>query len=1293
MTVMRVIGRGLVGLVVGFVLAGLVSTAPAVAEEACTGCMPWWHINSSSHPTNLLSTPRNEVQEITTTAGFSGAFLIVGKNFVGALSPGETAAEVQATLESTEGYGAGNVEVTGGPAGTAPLVVTSVGTLAGQEVPAVAVVFGGDVSARVVTIGGSGTVVLAVSNLGDAEVNGSAVPVTVHDKLPRGVVATAISGQTALEELNIGSPVQCSLPAASCTFTGTLAPYERLEIMIAVKADSGVYSGEEPNEVVVTGGGMPGASLNRKLNVGTAPPRFGVEENELTVEASDGSPDTQAGSHPFQMTSTLILNTEEEVERESNQSGRTVKQVAKAKDVHVKLPAGLIGDPTAFPQCTDIEFTSTRHGFESNCPANTAVGVAAVTFNEPHFFGSITLPTPVFNLTPSPREPARFGFTFGAVQVTLDTKVRTGGDYGVTVTSSNTSQEAGYLGSQITFWGVPGDSRHDQSRGWSCLLARRDGTTPSCTPADSEPQTAFLSLPTSCVGRLWSSVEADSWAEPTNVLAPFEASSEERLDTCNKLRFEPSLKETVADVKDASTPTGLTVDVHVPQDAALYPNSTAESAVKQIEVTLPEGMTVNPGGAEGLQACSEEQIGFKGSNPAAVGGFEFTEKLPEPLEPGVNSCPNQSKIATVTIHTPLLPNPLEGFVYLATPSINGETGANPFNSLISMYLVAEDHVSGTLVKLPMHVSLDGLTGQLVATVENPELPFEDAELHFFGGSRAPLATPALCGTYTTVASFTPWSGNEPVHSAASFTIDSGPNGSPCFPSPRPFSPNFQAGTSNIQAGAFTPFTTTLGHSDGNQPLGSVSMKLPPGLMGSLSGVKLCPEPQASEGTCGPESLIGHTTVTAGLGSAPAVVARPGNVYITGPFNGQGPCTVGQLGCAPFGLTIANPAETGPFDLERGTPCDCVVVRAKIEVNPLTVQLTVSSDSLPTIVKGIPLQLQHVNVSIERPGFTFNPTNCSKMAVTGTIASSEGAAATVSTPFQATNCASLKFEPKFMVTTSGKTSKADGAGVSVKLTYPNTPQGTQANIAKVKVDLPKQLPSRLTTLQKACIAAVFDANPANCPAASIVGHAKAITPLIPVPLEGPAYFVSHGGEAFPSLIVVLQGYGVTLDLVGTTFISKAGITSSTFKTVPDAPVGSFELNLPEGKYSALAANGNLCKSKLAMPTAFVGQNGAEIHTSTPITVEGCSGVLAITGQRIKKRTLTVEIYVPAAGRVKIGGKGLHVKTKKAKARGTITMRVNQKHAGRLRTRLRVVYTPTTGKTRKRQVKTLKLHFRK
>jgi hypothetical protein len=395
-----------------------------------------------------------------------------------------------------------------------------------------------------------------------------------------------------------------------------------------------------------------------------------------------------------------------------------------------------------------------------------------------------------------------------------------------------------------------------------------------------------------------------------------------------------------------------------------------------------------------------------------------------------------------------------------------------------------------------------------------------------------------------------------------------------------------AGTTNIQAGAFSPLVTTISREDGNQDIQTVQLHMPPGLSGILTGIPLCAEAQANAGSCSQASEIGKTIVSVGLGGDPFTVTG-GQVFLTQGYKG-----------APFGLSIVNPAKAGPFDLGK------VIVRAKIEVDPHTAALTVTTDPIPHIIDGIPLQIKHVNVTIDRPGFVFNPTNCNAFKVTGSIGSVEGATAPAQAPFQITNCAALKFAPKFAVTTSGKTSKANGASLHVKLTYPQGPQGTYANIAKVKVDLPKALPSRLTTLQKACTAAQFEANPAGCPAASIIGHAKAITPLLPVPLEGPAYFVSHGNEAFPSLIMVLQGYGVTLDLVGTTFISKAGITSSTFKTVPDAPVGSFELNLPQGKFSALAANGNLCKSKLAMPTEFLAQNGAKINESTKISVTSC-----------------------------------------------------------------------------------------
>jgi hypothetical protein len=721
-------------------------------------------------------------------------------------------------------------------------------------------------------------------------------------------------------------------------------------------------------------------------------------------------------------------------------------------------------------------------------------------------------------------------------------------------------------------------------------------------------------------------VEADPWDRPGGFVAFSLVPPMPGLDGCNRLPFGPEIKVS-PDGQQASTPTGLTVDVHVPQEGQLNPTGLAQSNIKDIAVTLPEEVVLNPAAADGLEACSESLVGFEGfkefeaGNPTAV----FSPTLPEPLLQGVNFCSDASKVGTVKIKSPLLPadQPLEGAVYLATPAPNEEEGMNPFKALVAMYIVAKDPISGTLVKLPGHATLDRQTGRIVGTFENtPQLAFEDAEIHFFGGERAPLATPAHCGTYTTSATFTPWSGGAAVKAQSSFEITSGPNHSPCPGAALPFAPDLTAGTTNIQAGSFSPFTMTMSREDGNQNLKSVQLQMPPGLSGILTGVPLCDEARADAGTCPTSSLIGETTVSVGLGGDPFTV-KGGQVFLTGKYKG-----------APFGLSIVNPAKAGPFDLGK------VVVRAKLEVDPHTAAVTVTSDdegpyAIPPSIDGIPLQIKHVNVTIDRAGgFTFNPTNCSHQAITGTLNSIEGATQTLAVPFQAHDCATLKFAPKFSASTSGRTSKANGASLSVKLVYPKAPFGSQANIAKVKVDLPKQLPSRLTTLQKACTAAQFKANPAGCPAASIVGHAKAITPLIPVPLEGPAYFVSNGGEAFPNLIVVLQGYGVTVDLVGDTFISKKGITSSTFKTVPDAPVGSFELTLPQGKFSALTATGicgatrtvithkrvtrrvhgrvvhvrrtvrRVVVQPLLMPTSFTAQNGAVLKQTTKIAVTGC-----------------------------------------------------------------------------------------
>ena len=449
----------------------------------------------------------------------------------------------------------------------------------------------------------------------------------------------------------------------------------------------------------------------------------------------------------------------------------------------------------------------------------------------------------------------------------------------------------------------------------------------------------------------------------------------------------------------------------------------------------------------------------------------------------------------------------------------------------------------------------------------------------------------------------------------------------------PFAPTLTAGSTTDQAGGYTDFSMLLSRGDGQQRFSSLSFKAPEGLSGMIASVPLCGEQQANVGTCPAASKIGHTVVGAGPGPYPFYIpqqnAPPTPIYLTGPYHG-----------APFGLSIVTPVVAGPFNL--GTN----VVRARIEVDPHTAQITITTDasgvhSIPTILDGIPTDVRSINAIIDRERFMFNPTNCSPQEFSGTAYSDEGAKASLSSHFQMGSCQALKFAPNFKVSTAGRASKAQGASLTADIVYPTGPLGanqasSQSNIASVKVDLPKQLPSRLTTLQKACTSAQFESNPAGCPAASVVGRAKVITPILPVPLEGPAFFVSHGGEAFPSLEVMLQGYGVTVDLVGSTFISKAGITSSTFKSTPDVPFSSFELTLPRGKYSALTANVpakdnySLCGQKLVMPTAFIAQDGAVIHQSTPVSVTGCAKKKA--AKKPKKKKAKKSVFLPAMGGV-------------------------------------------------------------
>jgi hypothetical protein len=891
-----------------------------------------------------------------------------------------------------------------------------------------------------------------------------------------------------------------------------------------------------------------------------ASPSFGFHSFEVSLTNANGTPDTQAGSHPYAETYTFELNT-----IAPNPGGLIeIAGEKQIKDLNFDLPPGIIGDPDAVPQCPRQQFDATP---VPECPASTQIGLdTAGLANTAGELVTSTFPGfPVYNIVPPPGVPAEFAFSFNGIHGIIDFAVRPGSEqYGLVAHVYNVTER--YVAyNSFTVWGVPADPRHDAQR---CEVIEGGET---CGVRSTTSLTPFLTLPASCAGPLKFTVEANTWQDVnTTAEDSFEAPA---MTGCEQLGFGPSITA-APDTSHADTPAGLTAEVRVPQEGLSAPEGLAATDIQNTTVTLPTGVVINPGQATGLAACQPAE-----------------EALEEPESPP--SCPAASKVGTVSISTPLLPDKLEGDVYVLQ--------SNPPH----LQLLVAASADGVNLKLIGDVHLDETTGQLTTTFSGtPQLPFTDFKLAFSGGAQAALVTPPTCGVYTTASDFTPWSSpfTADVFSDNSFVIESGADGSSSCPSsPLPFAPSMIAGATTDQAGGFTDFSMLLQRGDGQQRIERLQFKTPEGLLGMISGVPLCGEPQAAQGTCPAASQIGHTVVEAGPGPYPLVVPQPGAppapIYLTGPYEG-----------APFGLSIVTPVIAGPFNL--GT----IVTRASIAVDPNTAQITVTTDPLPQIVDGIPTDLRTIDAVIDRPGFMFNPTSCDPLSFSGTASSTEGASAPLSSPFQVGSCRSLTFKPDFQVSTSGKTSKADGASLDAKVIYPTGPLGanqasSQSNIASVKVDLPKQLPSRLTTLQKACVAATFEANPSDCPAASVIGIVRVDTPVLPVQLTGPVYFVSHGGEAFPSLEVVLQGDGVRVDLIAATFISKAGITSSTFKSTPDVPFSSFELYLPEGKYSALAANGNLCTSKLAMPTAFTAQDGAVIHESTPIAVTGCPKAVA------------------------------------------------------------------------------------
>jgi len=878
---------------------------------------------------------------------------------------------------------------------------------------------------------------------------------------------------------------------------------------------------------------------------------FGVESFTFEAIKDDSTADSNAGSHPYELVTRITLPHGEVL--------GAVGAAALAKDILAELPPGLVGNPTAVEAC------SVRLAEEGLCSGDSQIGVLKVKSAGPSEHGSN-----IYNVTPAKGSPARFA---GEVNVStnayISASVRTGADYGINAGSFNLPTISNPYAFEIRLWGVPADPRHDALR--VC-----PGAGSPCSVTPGTPETPFLRNPTSCGGPLVARINVSSYNLPGAVF------SQEHLmpaiTGCDQLEFEPTLQLQPTSTTTDS-PTGLHVDLHVPQNEV--PDEPATPDLKDAVVKLPPGLTLNPSSAAGLESCTPAQIGL--TSPVGTTPMRTTA--------APAACPDAAKIGTVEVDTPLLDHPLPGSIYVATPY------DNPFQSLLAIYLAVNDPESGVVIKLAGHVEI-GAEGQLTTTfAENPQMPFDDFKLDFFGGPRAALKTPAVCGTYTTTSTLTPWSAPEsgpPATPSDSYQITTAPGGGSCPTSvdQLPNNPAFEAGTESPLAGAFSPFVLNLRRNDGSQQFSSLTVTPPPGLLGKLAGIPYCPDSaltaaagktglaEKATSSCPAASEVGVVNVGAGAGPSPYYVQ--GRAYLAGPYKG-----------APLSLAIITPAVAGPYDL--GT----VVVRSALEVDPFTAQITVKSDPIPTELKGIPLDVRSIAVKMSRSQFTVNPTNCEAMSVGGSLTTTLGRTAALVNRFQVGGCKNLGFQPRLKIGLEGGTKRNRFPALKAVLTYPK--KGKYANIARAQVGLPPSM-----FLEQGHIGAVVCTRPqlaaAQCPPGSIYGRVKAWSPLLDKPLVGPVYLGVGFGHTLPDLVAELKGQIRVLVHARIDTTKQKGLRS-TFEFVPDAPVSRFVLEMKGGKKGLLVNSENLCRKTQRANARFVAHNGRRV-TLRPVVGNDC-----------------------------------------------------------------------------------------
>jgi hypothetical protein len=903
------------------------------------------------------------------------------------------------------------------------------------------------------------------------------------------------------------------------------------------------------------------------LAIGAAAPAsasFGLSQMQVSFTNSEGGVARQAGSHPFTQVISFEVNSRE---------SEGIKFVDGAlRNLDVVAPAGLVGNPTAVPRCETVAFLDSRNS-PSACPDATTIGSLKVELAAGlGIIGKETVP--VYNLHPSPGVAAKFGFVIQQVPITVNLGVRPTPPYNVVGTLADATQVLEVFGSHLILWGVPANPAHDEERG---LCGYEFGKEGSCFAGGLEEK-PFLILPRSCNGPLVTIFEAISWwsgedpqhpGPPTSFFGLAESPS---LLDCASLGFAVDMKAQPT-TESADSPSGLELSFAVDDPTINNPGASAHSDIQKAVVTLPEGMTANPSVAEGLATCSMQALDRESA---------FSE-------PG-DGCPQASKVGTVEAETPILEEEiLKGEMFIATPNDPEAPGQeNPFDNLLALYMVIKDPELGVVLKLPGRLDPDPNTGQLVATFDNlPPFPISHVRTRLREGGRSPLISPPTCGTYTTRAQLTP-SGNpdSPLTITSDFKITRGVGGGPCPPGGTPpFDPGFEAGAANNNAATYSPFSIRLTRRDGDQDLTRFDATLPPGLLAKLAGVGKCSDAAIAQAksktgkaelatpSCPASSLLG--TAIGGAGAGSELTYAKGKLYLAGPFGG-----------APLSVVGIVPAVAGPFDV--GT----VVVRQALNVNSKRAVGEIDgahSDPIPHILAGIPLRVREIEVQVDRPDFTLNPTDCDPFAVKAQIwggggnpfSAADDAPAPRQVRFQAANCARLGFKPRLALTLKGGTKRGDHP--ALKTVY--RPRKHDANVSDLITRLPRSAFLEQGHIRTICTRVQFAAD--KCPKGAIYGHVSATTPLLDDPLKGPVYLRSSNHN-LPDLVLDLHGL-VDVEVSARIDSIKGGIRAS-FEKTPDAPLTKVVLSMQGAKKGLIVNSRDLCFKASRATAALAAHNG-------------------------------------------------------------------------------------------------------